>query len=199
MVFHSGLIGLSYQQESVSKSEPFTQRLATEGKLPTNANGFAMVFTRTSRNSTTEASGYDGIQAGGVFEAGEFDTDSYTGSINFIDVPSEVQQEGSWAIPLDAISIAGQSGSLNGAIAYIDSGTSLLYMPSSVNRGIYSRISGARQLTGNMAGYYSIPCDGVNAQLGFTFNGQTYMVNDQDLNAGALDTSGSTCLGGIGE
>ncbi len=192
----SGLLGLSFQEEAVTRAMPFTQTLATEGRLPSGANGFSMVLARTPRNATTENQGYDGQGAGGVFELGEFDPDSYQGSINFIDVPSG---ETGWAIPIQGVSVNGATGTISSANAFIDSGTSLAYLPSSINRQIFSRIQGAQPLTGQNRGLYSVPCNGLNAQLGFVFGGQTYMINNEDLNYGTLDSRGQNCLAGISD
>lgn len=189
----SGIMGMGFQSLAQSRATPFWEVLVQQNKLKTNA--FTFQLARNSRTATSNSQ----ISPGGVFTLGEIDQNQYSGDINYINLSG---QEGYWTIPLQALSVNGQNGNINGdGTSAIDTGTTLIIAPPSIADQIYSQIPGANPVSSGLfssssQGMYSIPCSSsVNVSL--TFGGQQYSINPADMNAGALDSRGRNCLGGI--
>ncbi|UZJ51182.1 hypothetical protein CBS101457_000502 [Exobasidium rhododendri] len=183
----SGIMGMGFQQLATSGATPFWQVLAEQSKLSTNSFTFQL-----ARNS--DATSATSVSSGGVFTLGEVDASQYTGTPNYVSLSGT---EGYWTIPIQGYNINGQSTTLStNNVAAIDTGTSLIIMPSTVAASIYQQIPNSEQYGSSSEGTYAIPCTS-NVQLSLSFGGQAYTVNSADMLNGALDTSGQYCLGGI--
>lgn len=189
----SGIMGMGFQSLAQSRATPFWQVLVEQNKLKTNAFTFQLARNvRTARSSSQ-------ISPGGVFTLGEIDQNQYSGNINYVNLSG---QEGYWTIPLQALSVNGQNGNINGdGTSAIDTGTTLIIAPPSVADEIYQSIPGASPVSSGLfssssQGMYAIPCSS-SVNISLTFGGQQYAINSADMNAGALDSSGRNCLGGI--
>jgi len=126
------------------------------------------------------------------------DTSLYTGDINYINLGDGGAQFGfAWIIPVDAISVSGQTIDLSSNQAIIDSGTTFIYGPQSQIEQYYSTIPGAQALTGDNEGLYTVPCDAKNLGVSLTFGGVSYPIQDVDLVKVASD-DGQTCIGTVG-
>ena len=184
----SGLMGMGFQQLSAAGVTPFWQVLAKQNKLQTQAFSFQLARAGNV-NETTQS-------PGGVFTLGEIDSNQYSGSINYINIPSNIQQYGYWAIPLQSISLNGNKPVTLGQVAAIDTGTTLIAVPMRIASSIYSSINGAQPVSELGQGYYAFPCAN-NVQISFSFGGISYDVNPLDFSAGVIDQSGTYCLGSI--
>ncbi|PWN37492.1 Asp-domain-containing protein [Meira miltonrushii] len=188
----SGIMGMGFQALAQSRATPFWEVLVQQNKLKTNA--FTFQLARNSRTATSNSQ----ISPGGVFTLGEIDQSQYSGNINYVDLSN---QEGYWTVPLQALSVDGQNGNINGdGTSAIDTGTTLIIAPPSVAEQIYEQVPGANPVSSGFGsssqGMYSIPCSS-SVNISLTFGGQQYSINPADMNAGALDSSGQNCLGGI--
>jgi cathepsin D len=185
----SGLMGMGFQELSSSGTTPFWEVLVKENKLQDNAFTFQLARNPNVQTATQQS-------PGGVFTLGLIDSDQYSGSINYIDIPSSIQSFGYWAIPLQSLQLnGGNSVSIN-AVAAIDTGTTLIAVPLDIASEIYSSIQGAQPFSQLGQGYYVYPCSST-INLSFTFGGQAYAVNAQDFNSGNVDTQGRYCLGSV--
>lgn len=187
----SGLMGMAFQTLATSGATPFWEVLAKSNVLQTPAFTFQL-----ARNALTATSATD-TNPGGVFTLGEIDTNQYTGDITYVDLPTTTEgEEGYWAIPVDSVAINGQTTTLSGQLAAIDTGTTLIGAPSDVVDQIYSSISGAVPVTsgGSSSGYYAFPCS-TTITAAFSFGGRSFTMATSDFNAGQV--SGSLCLGSI--
>lgn len=131
---------------------------------------------------------------GGYLTVGGLNTSQYTGSINWIDLDTPV---GYWYIPMQDISVGGQSLGISENQVVIDTGTTLIGMPYDAASAIYNQIPNSRQvqLSGS-SGYYSFPCS-QTVNVAFQFGGQSYSVDSSQFNAGAVDRTGEYCLGAV--
>ncbi|BGP12405.1 hypothetical protein JCM10213_001990 [Rhodosporidiobolus nylandii] len=183
----SGILGLGWQGIASSRAVPLVESLANNGSLPEQVFGFAFeTHTFTTASPTTAP--------GGTLTIGGVDTSAYSGSINWVDI---VQPAGYWAIPLDATTVNGQDVGVSSSNAVIDTGTTLIGMPTSAVRAIYSQISGAQAINlDGESGYYAIDCS-ASINVNFTFGGVEYSIDPNQFNAGAVDSRGTQCLGAI--
>ncbi|GAA6010143.1 hypothetical protein JCM11491_005360 [Sporobolomyces phaffii] len=183
----SGILGLGFKTIASSGATPLVQALAQDGKLPENVFGFAFeTHTFTTASSPTAP--------GGTLTIGGVDTSAYSGSINWIEV---VQPAGYWSIPLQDISISNQSLGISVSQVVIDTGTTLIGVPSSIANTIYSQIPNAQSITlDGASGYYSFPCS-QTVRISLKFGGQEYPIEPSQFNGGAVDNFGRQCLGAI--
>lgn len=131
---------------------------------------------------------------GGVATFGYLDSSLYTGSITYIDLPSDAHY---WQIPIASMSSQGQSISLGSATAAaIDTGTTLIGGPSDVVASIYAAIPGSQRMTGSYANYYEYPC-AANIDFEITFGGFPIKMTDRDFNLGRYSSDKSMCTGAV--
>ncbi|OAQ27131.1 acid protease [Linnemannia elongata AG-77] len=111
--------------------------------------------------------------SGGAVIFGGVDTTKYVG--NFTWAP--IIDKSSWKIKFDGVSIAGKSLGLSGN-ALIDSGTSLIIVPSKVASIFHEYIPGA--IEAPQAGWI-LPCNTSVGDLNFTISGQQFRVPAEEL------------------
>lgn len=125
---------------------------------------------------------------------GGLDTSKYTGSINWIELDQPV---GYWSIPLQDISVGGTSLGISDDQVVIDTGTTLIGMPTADVEKVYSSIPNSRQVNlQGQTGYYAFPCS-QTVDVSLSFGGQKYQIASSQFNAGAVDSTGQYCLGAI--
>lgn len=83
---------------------------------------------------------------------------------------------GFWEAPLTA-SVDGKDLGLQGRTAILDTGTTLLVLPSDDAAAIHAKIPGAKD---DGQGGFTIPCT-TNSVVSFTFGGQAFDINPVDL------------------
>ncbi|GAA5957482.1 hypothetical protein JCM3765_001157 [Sporobolomyces pararoseus] len=183
----SGILGLGFKTIASSGATPLVQALAQDGKLPENVFGFAFeTHTFTTASAPTAP--------GGTLTIGGVDTSAYSGSINWIEI---VQPAGYWSIPLQDVTVGGQSLGVSIDQVVIDTGTTLIGVPTSLAQAIYSQIPNAQAITlDGSSGYYSFPCS-QSVQVSLKFGGQTYAIDPTQFNGGAVDNFGRQCLGAV--
>jgi len=78
------------------------------------------------------------------------------------------------------------------SLAAIDTGTTLIGGPTEAVASIYSNIQGSQPLSGQMQGYFSIPCD-TSVSTSFSFGSKTWSISPADFTVQQI--SRSACLG----
>lgn len=117
----------------------------------------------------------------------------YTGDINYVDVVyKDAAHTFGWLVSIDGLTIEDSSIDVTNQIALVDTGTTLVYGPSSKLSDMYSKINGTFPLSGNWEGFWSVPCD-TDPDVSFTFGGQKYPVKREDFLIVAF--SNGTCVG----
>ena len=128
---------------------------------------------------------------------GAVDDSVIDGNLMELDTASK---NGYWEVSLDDVKIDGKSvigGSKrrrgnNLHMATFDTGTSLIIAPKAQAEAIHKSIPGA---SSDGQGGYQIPCN-TQKTLSFTFNGQPFNVNSQDLIFGP-SKSGDNCISAV--
>ncbi|KAK4054929.1 hypothetical protein OIV83_000853 [Microbotryomycetes sp. JL201] len=183
----SGILGLGFQSIAQSGATPLVQALAQNGSLPSPEIGFAFKTYAYDELTNDE-------MPGGTMTIGGVDSSAYTGDINWI---SLVQPEGYWQIPLEGITVEGNSTGITADAVVIDTATTLIGGPAGAVQAIYANIPEAQPYTlQGESGYYSMPCSS-QVDVSLRFGGQTYSIPADSFNAGAIDTAGQNCLGAV--
>ncbi|KAI7816216.1 aspartic peptidase domain-containing protein [Gamsiella multidivaricata] len=111
--------------------------------------------------------------SGGAVIFGGVDTTKYVGNFTW----SPITDKNAWKIRLDAVSIAGKDLGLSGE-ALIDSGTSLIVVPSKAASIFHEHIPGA--IEAPQVGWI-LPCNTSAGDLNFTISGQQFRVPAEEL------------------
>ncbi|KAH8645751.1 aspartic peptidase domain-containing protein [Xylariales sp. PMI_506] len=137
-------------------------------------------------------------EAPGTYNFGWIDTSLYTGTIAYTDVDSS---SGYWGF-----TATGYSGTTTGAgtttaatttsiTGIADTGTTLALLPTDVCEAYYAAVSGATY--SNSVGGYVFACDATLADFSYTVGANTITIPGQYLNYSPVDTTNTTCYGGI--
>ncbi|KAI0453174.1 aspartic peptidase domain-containing protein [Xylaria acuta] len=149
-----GILGLA------TSSDTWLSAVKDAKLIDSNVFGISL-----SRNS-------DGTNDGEIV-FGALNPNKYTGDITY----SSVKSDSAWTIPMDDITISGESAAITGRSAYIDTGTSFVFGPPDDVEAMYKLIPGSSTKDGSS---YSVPCD-TDSQVAFTFSGQSWNVSSKDF------------------
>ncbi|KAI3340398.1 aspartic peptidase domain-containing protein [Ustulina deusta] len=163
-----GILGLA--------TSPDTWLSAVVNAKLIDSNMFGISLSRSS----------DGTNDGEIV-FGALDPDKYTGDITY----TSVKSDSAWTIPLDGITISGESAGITGRSAYIDTGTSFVFGPPDDVEAMYKLIPGSSTSDGST---YTVPCD-TDSQVAFTFSGVSWKVSSKDFVSGP--NSDGNCTGNI--
>ncbi|ODN94323.1 endopeptidase [Cryptococcus wingfieldii CBS 7118] len=185
----SGIMGLSWQALAYSKATPWWITLAKSSTWSQPLFAFYLARYRNVAGATAKETD------GGTATFGYLDSSLYTGDVTYVDVDDDAQY---WQIEMASATIQGSSISLNSSynMVAIDTGTTLIGGPQSIVAEIYSKIDGARRMTGSYASYYEYPCN-TSVELDLTFGGYTVEITDQDFNLGRYSSDTSMCTGAV--
>lgn len=168
-----GIFGLGYDTISANKIVPPFYNAWDQGKL--DANKFSFYLSDVSGSN---AKGQDG----GVFVLGGVDESKFTG--NLTDIP--VRRKAYWEVALDSIKLGDQETETLNMGAAIDTGTSLITLPSDMAEIINAQIGAKKGWTGQ----YTIDCAARAKLPDLTFNlgGHDFTLSPFDY---TLEVSGS--------
>lgn len=190
----SGLMGLAWKSIANSGATPMWQTLAAT-KWQQKEFGVFMVRHRGDEYARKFE------ENGGQILFGGLNTTLFKGDMNYISIPP--QNEDYWRVKLEGINIQGKD--LNYATpwasAAIDTGTTLIGAPPDLVKAIFDNIEGSHPLSAAspiMSGYYAYPCD-TRVELVLRFGGVWYSVSNEDFNLGAIERSGTWCMGAVFE
>ena len=110
------------------------------------------------------------------------------GDIEFIPLTESAY----WTLPLETLSINGQSISVSGAGAAIDTGTTLIAGPAAVVRQLYAQIGG-QPGGSDLDGLWVYPCDVGDVTVQFNFGGKTWTMEPRDFLF--AQSSNTECVG----
>lgn len=164
-----GICGLAFSTIATSGAPTVFENAITE-KIVSNPY-FGFYLQRAS--DLTSAS--RGTVGGGELCFGCADSAKYTGQVNYVPVSAQSY----WEIPADGISVDGQVVSGTKMSAAIDTGTTLIYVPTAVASALYSKIGG--KAVGGGTGEYHVPCVSTFGSIGLSFGGQTYNIPLSDV------------------
>lgn len=155
-----GIFGLAYDTISVNRIKPPLYEMKEQGKIDK-----AMVAFWLNRKDREE---------GGELTFGGIDTNHYKGKINWF----KVSRKAYWEIKLDSASLGGDTIDVKDTGAAIDTGTSLIILPTQIADMINTRIGAKKGFNGQ----YTIECDLVSSlpKFSLTFNGIKYNLKGKD-------------------
>ncbi|KAL8293269.1 hypothetical protein RQP46_000963 [Phenoliferia psychrophenolica] len=174
-----GILGLAFSSIARSGTTTFVQNLVAQNSLDKNVFGFFLSRAGASGSTLT---------------IGSLDSTHYSGTIQY----TPVTQQTYWKV--SAGSTVGGQAVGGGYSAAIDTGTTLIYLPSSVASAVYAAIPGAAKSTyysSTGSDVYTFPCN-FQGPVAFTFGGisSTFAIDSRDFNLGYAG-SYQTCVGGI--
>ncbi|WWC87691.1 uncharacterized protein L201_002583 [Kwoniella dendrophila CBS 6074] len=168
-----GILGLGYDTISVNHIVPPFYNMLNQGLLDEPIFSFRL-------GSSDE----DGGEA--IF--GGIDESAFTGKLNYV----PVRRKGYWETELEAIKFGKEQLDLENTGAAIDTGTSLIVMPSDVAELLNKEIGAQKSWNGQ----YTVDCNTIDKlpQLSFVFAGKSYTLDGSDyvLNAGGTCISSFT-------
>ncbi|WWC72882.1 uncharacterized protein I206_106846 [Kwoniella pini CBS 10737] len=185
----SGLMGLAWKSIAASGATPFWQALAASGSWTDSEMGFYLARYRGDNYASSVES------EGGQLTLGGTNTSTYTGAINYISIDSDDLDY--WRIPAQAVTVQGSQVSIgNSPSAAIDTGTTLIGVPTTVAQAIYAQIpnSAALPASSGYEGYYQYPCS-TTVNVTIQFGGLSYAISNADMNLGSFTRDSSMCTG----
>ncbi|CUS20398.1 LAQU0S01e05710g1_1 [Lachancea quebecensis] len=165
-----GILGLGYDTISVDKVVPPVYKAISDGLLDEPRFAFYLNNADDSEESTGE------VTFGGI------DSSKYKGNITWL----PVRRKAYWEVKFDGIGLGDEYAELEGTGAAIDTGTSLIALPSGLAEVLNSEI-GAKK---GWSGQYTVDCESRDQlpDLTFTFNGKNFTISAYDY---TLEVSGS--------
>ncbi|GAA5854115.1 hypothetical protein JCM8547_008234 [Rhodosporidiobolus lusitaniae] len=181
-----GICGMAFSTIATSGAPTFFEGLITAGSVSQQVFSFYM---QRAKDSTDKSKG---TIAGGELTIGGIDSSKYTGSLTYYPVASKSY----WSINSDGVSVDGSVVSGTKMLAAIDTGTTLIYVPTSVAKALYAKLGGT-PVSGS-SGEYHVPCVSTFGTIGLSFGGTTYNVPLEDIFLGyASASTTSECILGI--
>lgn len=129
--------------------------------------------------------------AAGAYDFGFIDTAKYTGPITYVN--ADVSQ-GFWGFSGTAYSVGTTTASAS-ISGIVDTGTSLLYIDPAIVKAYYATVTGSKN--DSTQGGYTVPCKATLPDFSITIGGVKQVVPGKYINYAPIDTSGTTCFGGI--
>jgi saccharopepsin len=164
-----GILGLAYDTISVNGIVPPFYNLINQGLLDEPVFSF--------RLGPSDADP-------GVAIFGGIDSSLYTGSITY----APVRRKAYWEVELSSIKLGDEEVELENTGAAIDTGTSLIALPTDFAEMINAQIGATKSWNGQ----YTVPCERRSSlpELVFTFDGKPYPLSGEDY---VLELGG-TCV-----
>lgn len=125
----------------------------------------------------------------GTLTLGGVDKSKFTGTISNNDV---VGDTGFWLITLDEASVNGKCAVNTSRLSVIDTGTTLVLIPTADATSIHAQIPGSSLIQGS----FVVPCN-TTAKVSFKFGGVSYNIDPRDISTQAIPSSPGNCLSGI--
>jgi len=121
---------------------------------------------------------------GGEAIFGGIDTSHYTGKITYV----PVRRKAYWEVELEKVKFGDEELELENTGAAIDTGTSLIALPTDIAEMLNAQIGATKSWNGQ----YTVPCDKVPSlpDLSFYFDGKAYPIKGTDY---ILNVQG-TCI-----
>ncbi|WVR09646.1 hypothetical protein IAU60_006719 [Kwoniella sp. DSM 27419] len=176
---NSGVLGMGFSSISSSNQPTYFENLISTKSVANPLFGFHLARKQAQ---------------GSQLCIGCYDSSKFTGAISWIPVISQTY----WSISMTSFSAnGGRSNALSQSlIGAVDTGTTLIYVPSAVADAFYAQIPGSSKADQYGAGFYQFPCRGsANVVLGF--NGKSFSLNPVDFNLGRTGSGSSMCIGAV--
>lgn len=165
-----GILGLGYDSISVNKIVPPFYNMLDQGLLDDPVFSFYLGDTNNGEDDTAEA------MFGGI------NKDHYTGKMTMI----PLRRKAYWEVELDAITFGDATAELDNTGVILDTGTSLIALPSTLAELLNKEIGAKKGYNGQ----YTIECDKRDElpDLTFTLTGYNFTIGPYDY---ILEVQGS--------
>jgi len=168
-----GILGLAYDTISVNHMVPPFYNMLNQKLLDEPVFGF--------RLGSSE-------EDGGEMTFGGLDEKAFEGKMSYV----PIRRKGYWEVELEKIGFGEEELDLENTGAAIDTGTSLIVMPTDIAEMLNKEIGATKSWNGQ----YTVPCDAISKlpELSFFFGGKEYALKGEDyvLNAGGTCISSFT-------
>lgn len=165
-----GILGLAYDTISVNKIVPPIYNAINQGLWDSPQFGFYLGDTQKDENN------------GGVATFGGYDKSLFKGELTWL----PVRRKAYWEVSFEGIGLGDEYAELTSTGAAIDTGTSLITLPSSLAEIINAKIGATK----SWSGQYQVECDSrANLpDLTLNFGGKNFTLTAYDY---TLEVSGS--------
>ncbi|CAD6572670.1 MAG: hypothetical protein TREMPRED_000600 [Tremellales sp. Tagirdzhanova-0007] len=176
---NSGVIGMAFSSISSSGKPTYFENLISNKAVAAPYFGVHLARRQAS---------------GSQLCIGCYDSSKFTGSINWVPVVSQSY----WSVSMTGMSANGnkQNALSSSLIGAIDTGTTLIYVPSSVADSFYAQIPGSSQADQFGQGFYQFPCR-TSYAVTISFNSKVFTIAAADFNLGRTSSGSSMCVGGV--
>lgn len=175
-----GIMGMAFSTIASSGAPTPFENMISNSLV---SNPYFGIYFQRARDLSSQSRGTVG---GGELCVGCYDSGKFTGSLNYVPVSSR----GYWSVQSDGIAVDGNIISGTSMTSAIDSGTSLIYVPTAVARALYTSIGGKQ--VGND---WHVPCVAQFSSFAFSFGGTQYKIPLSDLFLGYASASDkSSCI-----
>ncbi|KAG2732140.1 hypothetical protein G9P44_004557 [Scheffersomyces stipitis] len=145
-----GILGLAYNTISVNKIVPPVYNALAQGLLDEPQFAFYLGDTKKDEND------------GGLATFGGYDDSAFTGKITWL----PVRRKAYWEVSFEGIGLGDEYAELDNTGAAIDTGTSLITLPSSLAEIINAKIGATK----SWSGQYQIDCEKQDTLPDLTLN-----------------------------
>lgn len=171
---NDGLLGLAF--DSINTVQPNKQPTFFDNAKPQLS---APLFTADLKKG-----------APGSYDFGFIDTTKYTGSITYVPVNTA---NGFWEFTSNGYAVGSGAFTSTSIDSIADTGTTLLYLPSTVVSAYYAKVSGAKYSSSQ--GGYIYPCSSTLPSITLGIGSYRAVVPGSYINYAPV--SSTTCFGGI--
>ncbi|KAJ5989447.1 hypothetical protein N7481_004657 [Penicillium waksmanii] len=164
-----GILGLGYDTISVNKMVPPVYNMLNQGLLDEPV--FAFYLGDANKEGDNSEATFGGV-----------DKDHYTGEL--VKIP--LRRKAYWEVDLDAITFGDSTAELDNTGVILDTGTSLIALPSTLAELLNKEIGAKKSFTGQ----YTVECSARDSlpQLTFTLSGHNFTIGPYDY---ILEVQGS--------
>jgi len=173
---NDGLIGMAFGTIAQSRRPTFFESLIAQRKLP--APLFSVHLSRHEESGSSVCFGC-------------VDSSRTTGSVIWLPVVSRSY----WTVSMDGLWANGARAPVK-LTAAIDTGTSLIYVPSAIAAAFYALIPGSKRASQYGPGFWSVPCYSVN-QIELSFDGNRFAIHPDDFYLGRVSAGSTACVAGV--
>ncbi|KAJ6609854.1 aspartic peptidase domain-containing protein [Mycena sp. CBHHK59/15] len=174
---NDGLFGMAFGTIAQSGKPTFFETLIKRNMLPA-----PMFSVHLARNQVK----------GSEVCFGCFDELKAIGPIEWVPVVSKTY----WSVSMDAVAINTTDFVPTEIIAIIDTGTTLIYLPSNVASEFYAMIPGSKPAPQFGPEFYTYPCSS-KLDVALSFDGRLFSISTSDFNLGMTWSNSPDCVGGI--
>lgn len=130
--------------------------------------------------------------APGTYDFGFINSSLYTGAITYVPVNTN---PGYWTWTSSGYAVGTGTFSSSSLSGIADTGTTLLYLPLTIVKAYYAKVSGSSN--SNTYGGYVFPCSATLPTFTFGVGTARITIPATYLNYGPVSTGSSTCFGGL--